>query len=92
MITYRSRAELASSRYSQHKLNTDERPTHLYSYTVTGRGSFPFDMLRHDGAWPADGHADINGTDRRSVELLSYRAPNVERWRSFLWTVTAQPI
>ena len=67
-------------------------------FTVAGKaGRFPFDMLRHDHAWPAssddainlawDGHAKgVNIT----IELVAQarRAITPARWASFGWTVT----
>lgn len=70
-------------------LRGDERPRFLFTYYVTGSGPLPTDMLRHDGAWPADGHADLAGPERRTIHLMSYREPTVERWHSFLWAISA---
>ncbi len=64
-----------------------------YEYYVTGRGGFPFDMLRYDACWPADSTAafklDDNGggRDLRSVKLHSYSEPTLDRWSSFGWSV-----
>jgi hypothetical protein len=69
----------------------------LYRYTVRGRGSFPFDMLRYDAAWPtSNGASELSllasrpGVARliqNSVELLSHSKPTVGRWNSFGWYV-----
>lgn len=76
----------------------DESPR--FAYTVEGVGDFPLDMLRHDRAYPADAEsvaAILKGLAwaavKRSrtplrVSLCADRAPMVERWRSFGWTVT----
>ncbi len=63
-----------------------------YSYTVTGWGEFPYDMLRYDACWPkraedAGRIPPITGDAPRSITLQSYHRPTVDRWRSFLWTV-----
>ena len=76
-----------------------------FEYAVEGAGDFPLDMLRHDGAYPADEEsvaAILAGlrwaaSRKRSrqmllVRLVSHRAPTSERWRAFGWTVTmSQP-
>jgi hypothetical protein len=73
-----------------------------FEYEVEGLGDFPLDMLRHDQAYPADEEsveailsglawAAVKRKKVRStvrVRLVSERAPTVERWRSFGWTVT----
>jgi hypothetical protein len=72
-----------------------------FEYSVEGLGDFPLDMLRHDCAYPADEEsvAAITAglrwaaTRKRARELLlvrlvSHRAPTVERWRAFGWTVS----
>ena len=41
-----------SLRYTEHHLKADERPRTRYEYIVTGRGEFPWDMLRYDRCWP----------------------------------------
>jgi hypothetical protein len=67
-----------------------------YSFWVTGRGSFPYDMLRYDKAFPVDSEAasrlepemSREGARKlRSIHLMSYQEPTVERWQSFVWTV-----
>jgi len=68
----------------------------MYEYYVTGRGQFPYDMLRYDACWPvtsADavkldtGPSSGYGFTLRSILMHSYRAPTVDRWTSFLWSV-----
>jgi len=63
-------------------------------FAVTGRGDFPWDMLRFDECWPTgieDGNAiggvSQRGTDRRSVRLRTHRigGPSLKRWESFGW-------
>jgi hypothetical protein len=64
-------------------------------FTVTGRGPFPFDMLRTDECWPADGVTAsmlaTAGTDRhpRMMKFRTQRSINVhpKRWDSFGWKV-----
>ena len=80
------------------KLAAPDRPKAVYRYTVKGQGTFPFDMLRYDCAYPASSEAAaglypsiFDGADNRhnvlSVELRSYFPPTVGRWQSFGWTV-----
>jgi hypothetical protein len=82
---------VCKERFWEHKLSASDRPTELYEYYVSGRGGFPFDMLRYDGAYPAgSGDAELLGRQAReirSVKLFSYRPPTLERWSSFGWTV-----
>jgi hypothetical protein len=59
----------------------------MYIFYVEGRGEFPFDMLRHDRAWPATTY-DANslaGTDNRIICLHSNISPDTRRWKSFGW-------
>ena len=62
----------------------------LWKLTVSGRGVFPMDMLRHDEAWPADTYSAFEIQDTksnvggRSVVLFS-RNPTMARWHSFGW-------
>ncbi len=73
-----------------------------FKFTVVGRGQFPFDMLRHDMAYPADttsamnmGHTGATYDERkapREVTLVvkterSYWLPTFARWASFGWVV-----
>jgi hypothetical protein len=68
----------------------------LYKLTVSGRGVFPMDMLRHDEAWPADTYSafELQDTQRtsggRTVVLYSHREPTVARWNSFGWYCDAE--
>jgi hypothetical protein len=84
----------------EHKLQAHERPKLMYEYFVSGSGSFPIDMLRHDSAWPATGEDASRITEQMdfqlrprgitSIKLRSYRMPTVARWASFTWSVTAE--
>ena len=82
-------------RFTKTEIRADERPKAVYDYIVTGRGEFPVDMLRYDGAWPANGeaadklreHHSSQATGHRSVKLRSYREPTIGRWSSFGWSV-----
>jgi hypothetical protein len=67
-------------------------------YTVAGRGRFPIDMLRYDGAYPLEGKDaakieqsfDPQGRKdlgRYEVELVTHGCPEEARWASFMWEV-----
>jgi len=73
------------------KLQASDRPTHVYSYAVRGRGYFPLDMLRYDQAWPVD-TLDLAVytaplTERVYIRLRSFHPPTEGRWNSFGWEV-----
>jgi hypothetical protein len=63
--------------------------------TVSGRGEFPFDMLRYDQCYPADAVTAsmlaTAGTDRhqRMMKFRTSNSINVHpaRWESFGWKV-----
>ena len=71
-------------------------------YTVTGKGHFPLDMLRHDRACPFSTfdsesmyYTFFPGSSRdvKSIELVCTgerytNRPTVARWKSFGWTVS----
>lgn len=61
----------------------------LYHYDVTGGGTFPLDMLRHDAAWPrtSDDVLTMDKRDHRTIKLTSIREPTLGRWSSFMWRV-----
>jgi hypothetical protein len=72
----------------------------VFKYTVMGKGEFPWDMLRHDMAYPADTVSAMrlqrsSEQDRhllREVTLITIAhrkawLPTFERWRSFGWFV-----
>jgi hypothetical protein len=84
-------------RWSEYKIDQHERPKIIYEYFVTGRGAFPFDMLRYDSCWPASSedaakldmqfaNAEHAYRQHRSIRMRSYREPTVERWSSFNWS------
>lgn len=56
-------------------------------YTVSGRGNFPTDMLRYDGAIALLSPGDVAGRDLRSVKIERATGCTPERWRSFGWSV-----
>ena len=76
---------------------------YYHEFTVEGTGSFPTDMLRYDGAYPASPQAVSMISDdwrtaapleRRSARLIHVGdqrgwEPTVDRWRSFGWTVVS---
>ena len=80
-----------SLRYTEHRLAPGTAPRTRYEYIVTGRGSFPLDMLRHDACWPMSS-SDVAkldagaGREPRSIAIRSYSAPTIERWKSFGWS------
>ena len=75
--------------YKEEKLEKLNRPNFVYSYYVTGRGDFPYDMLRYDRAWTCNGDNLSNSRGLRSFRMRSYIVPTVERWASFGWSVSA---
>lgn len=84
-------------KYREHHLDQHARPKYIYEYFVTGSGTFPFDMLRHDHCWPYSGEeaakldtsfGDRERRARRSVAMRSYSAPTTGRWSSFGWIVS----
>lgn len=87
-------------RWSEYKLNAHQRPKLQYEYFVTGRGDFPFDMLRHDAAWPASSEdaakLDLSFLAEkralRSIRMRSYRMPTIDRWSSFGWSVGTEKL
>lgn len=91
-----------NDRFIMRKLSAPERPKAFYEYYVTGRGVFPFDMFRYDGAWPATGEdaaklewERINsdrGRDNRSIKVRSYQEPTIARWSSFGWSVGTEAV
>jgi hypothetical protein len=71
------------------KLPASERPKQIYTYTVTGSGIFPTDMLRYDRSSPrtTEDAVNIMRQDLRSVELRSFHSPTADRWASFGWRI-----
>ena len=65
-----------------------------YTFTVSGRGVFPVDMLRYDQCcpvFPGDA-AYILTTFKREVRLNSDKYPTTDRWASFGWYVDLSTI
>lgn len=76
--------------------------TRTFHFTVEGSGTFPFDMLRYDQAYPASesesAKLDWNGQPGlRQVKLATTYHPRErdlrhivtpDRWQSFGWRVT----
>ena len=68
------------------------------TFTVSGRGSFPLDMLRYDASWPLNGidvdqirsSIDAEFTKRYEVTLMSHSMPTEDRWESFGFDVKVQ--
>jgi len=68
-----------------------------YTYSVSGFGLFPFDMLRYDSCHPAhESETPLMGYCRvcdgketipRMIHLRSNQPPTPERWKSFGWVV-----
>jgi hypothetical protein len=66
-------------------------------FTVSGKGSFPVDMLRYDDcAFASDGDRDaaeveVDGDVEIVVDMVienaGGRKPSVARWQSFGWSV-----
>ena len=69
----------------------------IWEYTVEGRGTFPFDMLRYDRAWPAtetDAGILTRHNNRGRTETGEYKVKlhaldegTPARWNSFGWRV-----
>jgi hypothetical protein len=87
---------VTTDRFTCEHLQASERPKKRYRYVVTGKGQFPFDMLRYDracpwssddarklGAWPVD----ETFLKPRSIEMTSHNPPTIARWASFNWSV-----
>lgn len=87
-------------------MSTRKQKHHVMSFTVEGRGPFPFDMLRYDRAWPADQMSVTKLATLaqefgyRRVELVrAYPVggdpnPAFERWASYGWrviTISGEP-
>lgn len=51
----------------------------LYTATATGKGHFPWDMLRYDACWPTDSTELGYDPDERCIRLASYRGFTPER-------------
>jgi hypothetical protein len=66
-------------------------------FFVMGKGTFPMDMLRYDGCFPASQDAvvalDSTVPGNRSIQMRRYvsdkaAVPTTGRWASFGWTVS----
>jgi hypothetical protein len=72
-----------------------EAAQNAITFQVTGKGDFPFDMLRYDLCWPAsEQDARLLPTDRhpytgRTINLKGLKTPTAARWASFGWNVVA---
>lgn len=71
----------------------------MTTFTVTGSGAFPLDMLRYDECWPATaddatyiGRSWARGTGRSRITLITHdrTAPARDRWESFGWQVVIE--
>jgi hypothetical protein len=67
-----------------------------WTFTVSGRLSFPDDMLRYDRCWPADSDAAqemllaASPTRPRrdyTIRMIGEQHPTEARWLSYLWGV-----
>lgn len=63
------------------------RPGCRLTYSVSGRGHFPEDMLRYDSAVMVNGEAPTERLTNVTVFEISGNRCTVERWRSFGWSV-----
>ena len=73
-----------------------ESAQNAITFTVHGRGVFPWDMLRYDKCWPAT-ESDSNKLDQyglptdvmseRTITMRGLVGPTFARWRSFNWEV-----
>lgn len=80
---------MTNQRYRSEKIDPRRN---LYTYYVSGNTSFPIDMLRHDECWPCDPSTiELISQDflesNVSVKIKSHRAPTIDRWLSFGWSV-----
>ncbi len=83
-------------RFIARRLDQPARPRYAYEYYVTGMGGFPLELLAREQAWPATDDEALKLDVRRShparsVCLKSYKPPNIDRWWSYSWKVTAEP-
>lgn len=67
-----------------------------FKFTVSGRGLFPFDMLRYDCCYPQSPQdvANLDGRARRQVTLIAAKpvGPTNGRWNSFGWDVVSEEV
>lgn len=76
----------------------------LTTFTVVGRGAFPFDMLRYDACWPYASpdagaihydnltHEGIREIRRVTLATHGRGVPTLGRWSSFGWSVDPNSI
>lgn len=94
--------QIDTARFTEYRLDAGERPKARFVYFVSGRGEFPYDMLRYDRAAPYStedavklGSPYFTPENReelrkiRTVQLVSYQEPTVDRWSSFMWSVSS---
>lgn len=74
----------------------------LYEFAVTGKLTFPLDMLRYDCCYPAgsedaakiensfDGFA--HHKEFQTIKLIGQHRPTEGRWSSFSWSVDPKSI
>lgn len=66
----------------------------FWTFTVTGFGDFPFDMLRYDRCSPltsddARSIANASKHAKPQIRLVSHlKSPTEGRWQSFGWSVS----
>lgn len=67
-----------------------------YKFTVSGRGTFPFDMLRYDCCYPHSPQdvTKLDGRGLREVTLIAAKpvGPTNRRWNSFGWDVVSEEV
>ena len=74
---------------------TEQDTRYTFRFKVRGSGTFPFDMLRRDGAFPSselDSYTIASGASLRVVSLTAHHErklwlPTFDRWKSFGWHV-----
>lgn len=80
-------------------VSAKSEPMYYHTFLVTGRGEFPFDMLRYDSCFPVDagtpGLYSVSNRNVRAIKMASwqrnkYWAPTTGRWSSFGWSVSTE--
>lgn len=75
--------------------------TEVQTFTVTGRGPFPFDMLRYDSCYPAHVEdavamdytsepSSLQGLRSVTLESAIASSPTIQRWESFGWCIEVE--
>ena len=62
----------------------------IFNFSVTGKGSFPLDMLRYDSCWPTgkDCADELTQKDtKRKIHLKSIYTPTPARWKRLGWPI-----